>query len=154
MIRKSVSNPVLAVALLAAVCVLLFNPREAVASGSRCSNSTLAGDFGYSSEGVLIGTPGLPPEAPFRSVGMAHFDGKGNGTWLEHTVINGVSQEAGWTPATLAYHVNANCTGILVVDTPNSPVPLNLFFVIVKEGNEFRTVLDNNAISSTFTRVQ
>ena len=119
-----------------------------------CANATLIGDYGFQTDGVLIGTPGLPPEGPFRSVGMAHFDARGNATWVEHTVINGVSLEVGWTPATLAYHVNANCTGLLVADTPNSPVPLNVYFVIVKEGNEFRTVLDNSAISSVFTRVQ
>ena len=154
MIKRFQSHPALAVTLLAAFCVLLFNPPGAAASGSRCSNFTLIGDYGFSAEGVLIGTPGLPPEAPFRSVGMAHFDGRGNATWVEHSVINGVSLEVGWTSATLAYHVNANCTGLVVADTPNSPVPLNLYFVIVKEGTEFRTVLDNNAISAVFTRVQ
>jgi len=154
MIKTSLSHPALAVVLLTAFCGLLFNPPRAAATGSRCSNSTLVGDYGYSAEGVLMGTPGLPPEVPFRSVGMAHFDGRGNATWVEHTVINGVSLEVGWTSATIAYQVNANCTGLLVVDTPNSPVPLNLYFAIVKEGNEFRTVLDNSAISSVFTRLQ
>jgi hypothetical protein len=154
MIKTFVFRPALAVALLTAFCVLLFNPSRASANGSRCSNATLVGDFGYSAEGVLMGTPGLPPEAQFRSTGVAHLDGSGNGTWVEHTVINGVSLEVGWTSATLAYRVKANCTGLMVVDTPNSPVPLNLYFVIVKEGTEFRTVLDNSAISAVFTRVQ
>ena len=154
MIKTSLSSPAVAIALFAAACFLLFNPSQAAASGARCANSTLIGDFGFSVEGVLIGTPGLPPEAQFRSTGMAHLDGRGNGTWVEHTVINGVSLEAGWTSATLAYHVNANCTGVMVADTPNSPVPLNLYFVIVKQGTEFRTVLENNALAAVFTRVQ
>jgi len=33
-----------------------------------------------------------------------------------------------------------------MVNTPNSPVPLKLAFVVVKEGKEVRTVLDTNAI--------
>lgn len=154
MIKAALSHPKLAVALLAAVEAMSSNTPQAAAASPRCANSTLIGDYGYSAEGVLIGTPGLPQEAPFRSVGLAHFDGKGNANWVEHTVINGVSLEVGWTPATIAYHVNANCTGLLVVDTPNSPVPLNLYFVIVKEGNEFRTVLATDAVSAVFTRVQ
>jgi hypothetical protein len=53
-------------------------------------------------EGVLIGIPGLPSQAPFRSVGLAHFDGKGNLTWLEHTVVNGTLLEADWPAAPIA----------------------------------------------------
>lgn len=154
MFKSTLSHPMLAMAILAALCAAFSPSAKAAPGGSRCSNSTLIGDYGYSAEGVLIGTPGLPPEAPFRSVGLAHFDGKGNANWVEHTVVDGVSLEVGWTAATIAYHVNANCTGLLVVDTPNSPVPLNLYFVIVKEGNEFRTVLATDAVSALFTRVQ
>jgi hypothetical protein len=42
------------------------------------------------SDGVLIGAPMLPQEAQFRTVGLYHFDGKGNITGLEHTVVNGM----------------------------------------------------------------
>jgi hypothetical protein len=44
------------------------------------------------------------------------------------------------------YSVNANCTGSAMVNTPNSPVPLKLAFVVVKEWKEVRTVFDTNAI--------
>ena len=93
---------------------------------------------------MLIGIPGLPAQAPFRSVGLAHFDGKGNLTWLEHTVVNGTL--LGGRLASGTYSVNANCTGSAMVNTPNSPVPLKLAFVVVKEGKEVRSVLDTNAI--------
>jgi hypothetical protein len=82
---------------------------------------------------VLIGIPGLPAQAPFRSVGLAQFDGKGNLTWLEHTVVNGTLLEADWPAAGGTYSVNANCTESAMVNTPNSPVPLKLAFVVVKE---------------------
>jgi hypothetical protein len=46
-----------------------------------CSNKTLSGDYGFASQGVILDVPGVPPGTPFRSVGLAHFDGKGNLTW-------------------------------------------------------------------------
>jgi len=137
------------------VCCLLFAASSARANDDgACSNTTLRGDYGFAAEGVLIGTPGLPPLAPFRSVGLAHFDGKGNLTWLEHTIINGVPLEADWTAASGSYTVNSNCTGTAVVTTPNSPVPLKLALVVVRDGKEVRTVLDANAIVSVFIKVE
>jgi hypothetical protein len=39
-----------------------------------CSDQTLRGDYGdLVSDGVLIGTPGLPQEAQVRTVGVYHF---------------------------------------------------------------------------------
>jgi hypothetical protein len=93
-----------------------------------CTNKTLQGDYGSAVEGVLLNIPGLPPEAQFRAVVMTHYDGKGNFTTMEHTVVNGVPLEAGWTPGSGTYTVNLNCTGTAVGNTPNSPVPLNFDF--------------------------
>lgn len=118
-----------------------------------CLNKTLSGDYGFASQGVLLNVPGVPPGTPFRSVGLAHFDGKGNLTWVEHTVVGGVPLNTGWTPASGTYSVNPDCTGTAVVFTPNSPVPLNLAFVVVRQGNEVHTVLDANAITTVFTKV-
>jgi hypothetical protein len=137
------------------VCGLLASGASARAESEDavCSNRTLQGDYGYAAEGVLLGIPGLP-EAPFRSVGMTHFDGKGNLTWVEHTVVNGVPLNVGWTAASGTYTVNPNCTGTAVVNTPNSPVPLNLAFVVVKQGKEIHSVLDANAIATVFIKVE
>jgi hypothetical protein len=117
-----------------------------------CFDRTLSGDYGFVSEGVLLPAPGVSLQ--FRSTGMAHFDGKGNLTWVEHTVINGVLLEPGFTTAaTGSYAVDPDCTGTAIVNTPNSPVPLNLGFVVVKQGSEVHAVLDTNAISTVFTKV-
>ncbi len=118
---------------------------------SRCSNRTLFGDYGSSSEGKLLPAPGVALE--FRGLTMTHFDGRGNVSWVEHTVIDGAPVQPGWVAATGTYTVNANCTGTMVIDTPNSPVPLNLALVIVKGGSEVRTVLDANAIITVFSKV-
>jgi hypothetical protein len=117
-----------------------------------CSNRTLRGDYGYAAEGVLLPAPGISIQ--FRGLGMTHFDGRGTLTWVEHTVVDGTPLEAGWTPASGTYTVNADCTGAAVVTTPNSPVPLHLAFVVVKSGAEIRTVLDAHAISTVFIRVK
>jgi hypothetical protein len=120
----------------------------------RCSNRTLFGDYGSAGEGVLLNIPGLPPEAQFRGLTVTHFDGKGSLTWVEHTVINGTPLQSGWTPASGVYTVNSDCTGTAVVDTPNSPVPLHLALVVVRGGKEIHTVLDSDAISSVFTKIE
>ena len=119
-----------------------------------CTNKTLQGDYGSASEGVLLNIPGLPLEAQFRGLTMTHFDGKGNLTWVEHTVINGMPLQPGWTPASGTYAVNQDCTGTAVVNTPNSPVPLHLALVVVRQGKEIHAVLDSDAISTVFNRVE
>jgi hypothetical protein len=76
-----------------------------------------------------------------------------NLTWLEHTDVNGTPLEVDRTAASGTYSVNANCTRTAMVNTPNSPVPLKLDFVVAKEGKEVRSVLDTNTISAVFSRV-
>jgi hypothetical protein len=135
------------------VCALLASGTSAAQSNhGQCSNRTLFGNYGFAAEGVLLPTPGVSVE--FRSVGVAHFDGEGNLTWVEHTVIGGTSLQPGWTEASGNYTVNSNCTGTAVVNTPNSPVPLNLAFAVVRQGKEVHTVLDSNAIATVFTKVE
>jgi hypothetical protein len=88
-----------------------------VQSGDRdCSNRTPFGAYGSASEGVLLPAPGVVLQ--FRSVQLTHFDGKGNLTWVEHTVINGTPAGPDWTAATGTYTVNPDCTGAATVNTP------------------------------------
>jgi hypothetical protein len=149
-------------ALVMIVCCLVMSSTPALAQweGSSnlshdrtCSNKTLSGDYGFASQGVLLNVPGVPNGTPFRSVGLAHFDGKGSLTWVEHTVVGGVPLNTGWIAATGTYSVNRDCTGTALAFTPNSPVPLDLALVVVRQGNEVHTVLDANAITSVFTKV-
>ena len=131
------------------------NPPASSYSGSgRCSNRTLSGHYGCSVQGVLLNIPGLPPEATFVGVTTSHFDGKGNLTGTEHVVVNGTSFNPGWDTNSGTYSVNPDCTGTAVVDTPNSPVPLKLYFVIVDNGKEFREVLNSDALLSVCKRVK
>jgi len=75
-------------------------------------------------------------------------------TWVEHTVINGQSLQPGFIAASGTYTVNPDCTGTAMVNTPNSPVPLNLTFTVVRDGTEVHTILDTDAISSVFIKVK
>jgi hypothetical protein len=120
----------------------------------RCSNRTLSGEYGCSTQGVLLNIPGLPPAATFVGVTTSTFDGEGNLTGTEHVVVNGSPFNAGFTTNTGTYSVNPDCTGTAMVKTPNSPVPLNLFFVIVDNGKEFREVLNTDALLSVCKRVR
>jgi hypothetical protein len=85
---------------------------------------------------------------------MTHYDGNGNLTTVEHTVVNGFPLNAGFTVAgSGTYTVNPNCTGTAVINTPNSPVPLNLAFVVVRQGKEIHSVLDANALATVSIKV-
>src|SRR5258708_4978789 len=137
----------------AIACAMLASGVSAQAdpSDKNCSDRTLSGDYGGRSDGSLLPAPGV--SLPFRALTMTHFDGHGNLTWVEHTVINGTLLEPGWsTTASGTYDVNPDCTGTATVNTPNSPVPLVLGLVIVRNGNEVDTVLDSNAIISVFVK--
>jgi hypothetical protein len=149
----------LAMPVMIASCLLASNATAMAQSNFRhCSDRTLSGDYGYAAEGLLLPAPGVSLQ--FRSVGLTTFDGKGNLSWLESTVIDGKLLEPGWTKATGTYTVNSDCTGTAVVFTPNSVdpsgnlVPLNLAFLVVKQGREVHSVLGAHAISTTFTKVE
>ena len=141
--------------LMAATCLIPAVSQKALAQAGKCSEATVHGDYGYTAEGVLIipMPPGPPVQVPLRSTGMAHFDGKGTLTWVEHTVVNGAELNAGWLEAKGSYMVNPNCTAQATVITANSADPLNFFAVVVKEGKEVRTILNAHAIVSVFSRV-
>jgi hypothetical protein len=149
--RKSISRMRM---LAMIVCGLLASDASAIAQSNdgHCSNRMLFGDYGYTSEGVLLSHQALPSSSD--QLAMTHLDGKGNLTWVEHTVVNGTPLQAGWTAASGTYTVNSDCTGTAVVNTPNSPVPLNLAFMVVREGKEMHSVLDSNAITAVFIKVE
>ena len=152
--NNSVSKLFVVASAVLMVGGLLISASPALAdSGDRpCSNRTLHGNYGSTAEGSILPAPGVA--LPFRSVGLTRFDGRGNLAFLEHTVINGVSVDATWTPSTGTYAVNPDCTGTMVLNTPNSPVPLHLHIVVVNSGKEMRSVLDDFAITSEYIRVE
>ena len=150
------ATPVVLCALIAfgGSAVAQSNSTSAHSSDGQCSNRTLHGAYGCSVQGVLLNVPGLPPEATFVAVTTSHFDGKGNLTGTEHAVVNGTSFNPGFDTNSGTYSVNPDCTGTAVVNTPNRPVPLNLTFVIVDDGKEFRQVLNSDALLTVCKRIK
>lgn len=154
MLGKSLLRHATGISVMLTCVVLGTSPsaRAENAAGA-CANRTIQGDYGFTAEGWLINNPGLPPQAPFRSLGIVHFDGRGYLTWVEHTVINGFPANFEGTAATGTYSIDSDCGGTAIINTPNSPVPLKLALVVVKHGTELRSVLGSNAVSATFLRI-
>jgi hypothetical protein len=143
----------LACGLLAAgTTAIAQSNADSTSEDRHCSDRTIMGRYGFSSEGLLFVAQGVT--LPFRSVGTTHFDGKGDFSFLEHTVVNGMSLESGWTPSNGTYSVNSDCTGMLTINTPDSPVPVQASFVVVKGGREIRGVGNSNAISTVWVRLR
>jgi hypothetical protein len=69
-------------------------------------------------------------------------------------VVNGSPFNPGFATNSGTYSVNPDCTGESIVNTPNSPVPLDLFFVIVDDGKELREVLNTNALLTVCKRIK
>jgi hypothetical protein len=137
--------------LAAGIPAIAQSNADSTSDAEHCSDRTITGGFGYSSDGFVIPAPGVT--LPFRSVGTTHFDGKGDFSFVEHTVVNGVSQESGWTHSTGTYSVNADCTGTFTINTPDSPVPIQGSFVVVKGGREILGEGNTNAISTHWLRL-
>jgi len=152
---KNSSMSRIVVGPIAIVCLILALGASAQAqpgAGKRghesCSNRTLFGDYGGLIEGTILG-----PNLALRTLIMAHFDGEGNLTEVDHVVLNGVppAPEEEWKPATGTYTVNPDCTGSAVFNTGNPPIPVH--FVVVNHGKDLRGVVDGAAITITISRV-
>ena len=122
------------------VCGLLGSGASAMAEsdGGHCSNRTLFGDYGAAVEGLILPAPGVA--LPIRGVVMAHYDGDGNFTQVDHIVFNGIPPTLEWTPSSGTYHVNADCTGTAHIVQSTGGF-INLAFVLVKQGKEIHAVV-------------
>lgn len=126
------------------------NSLAAHSGQARCSNRTLAGEYGLTIEGVIL--QGV--QIPLRGVVLQRYDGRGNITQVDHVVTNGVPPAQEWTPGTGTYTVNADCTGVGVLYSASSPYPLNFHFVVMHEGKEIRQVVDGNAVIATGRKIE
>ena len=153
---KSISKLIMIAALAMIVCGLAF-PALADSGPQPCSNRTLKGDYGFTIEGIL-GIPGaqLPPSLglTIRGLAMAHYDGRGNFTQVDHIVVAFAPASEDWTPGSGTYNVNPDCTGTAVLNSPENPAPLSLHFVVVRDGKEIRQVVDSNAVTAVGEKVE
>jgi len=151
--RKSVLR-ILMVTIAMIVCFVLAGASAMAQSATahsgdrRCSNRTLFSDYGSQIEGTVLG-----PNLPFRGLAMAHFDGKGNITQVDHIVFNGIPPAEEWTPGTGTYTVNPDCTGSAVINSGSAQGPINTHFVVVNNGKQINQVVDANAVTAVAYRV-
>ena len=119
----------------------------------RCSARTIAGDYAYTIEGTLLISPAVT--LPIHGISLAHYDGKGNKTQVDHVVVNGQEPQEEWTPGSGTYTVNEDCTGSQeVFVNGNLDSPIRSHFIIANGGREIREVIDANAVTATGARVQ
>ena len=100
---KRVNTSVMFVMAFVSLLVLGLVSR---AQAEECSNASIKGGYGLSCEGTVVGV------GPLAVIGVLTADGKGNGSEVETISFNGdIVQGATFT---VAYTVNADCTGSFV----------------------------------------
>lgn len=149
MVGKRFIRTLASISMALAFCSVIASVAAAAESpNAQCSNRTLKGDYGFTIEGTIVG-----PNIPFRGLALQHYDGQGNITQVDHLVTAGQPPTQDWTPGTGTYSVNPDCTGDAVINSPSSPFPIPLHFVIVDNGNEIRQVVDANAVVAVGIKV-
>ena len=103
-----------------------------------CSNRSLKGDYGVSVTGLSLPAPGV--SLPLIGVVMAHYDGDGKFTQVDHIIFAGNPPAMDWTPGSGTYHVNPDCTGKASFTTITGSF-VNTVFVVVKDGKEILAVV-------------
>jgi hypothetical protein len=133
-----------------AACALIIPAVAFAQTGANdgCTNATLKGDYGFRVTGNVLNAAGTPVQNR-EGVAMTHFDGKGNLTQVDFTMVNGVPQSGPSDPVTGfyidewgTYTVNSDCTGSAVIHFPVPPggtsgAELNVVFVL---SNGWRTI--------------
>jgi len=117
--------------------------------GRHCNLESLKGTYGT----ILSGTkPTGPPPAPleqFVGVALTTFDGQGQSTGVDNinAAISGVITDRAGTGT---YTINPDCSGTAVLFNPGAP-PLQMRFVVVDDGKEFRGIIVSPAsVTVTF----
>jgi hypothetical protein len=115
-----------------------------------CSSRTIAGDYGFQIEGTILG-----PNLALRTLLMAHFDGVGTVTSVDHVVVGGQPPDPSeeWRPTSGTYTLNPDCTGSAEIDVSPGNPPLSYHFVVVDKGRQILLVVDGGAIRGTGFRV-
>jgi hypothetical protein len=111
---------------------------------AQCSNASLKGTYGFSSQGFTEVTPDISPAgfAPWAETGVIVYDGHGNipsGSFTVNTATANGGPIRGTFTGT--YTVNGDCTGTIVADTGDG----NLFhFDLVVVGPASHTSINTD----------
>jgi hypothetical protein len=114
-----------------------------------CSNKTITGEYGFSYSGQIL------EFGPIVGVAMFSFDGHGNVSLLDHTLINGVPQSAPFARfSSGTYTVNEDCTGVFVINFTDGTPPLNASMLVLDGGREIRDVVSDAGTAITAVGVR
>jgi hypothetical protein len=131
----------LATAALATSIVAGAAPAAPVEAAPRCTDRSLRGEFGFTAQGAVTASSGLPAplQGPFASAGRAMFDGQGRFTLTATASFNGLIQ-----PVTTSgtYTVNADCTYTSVADNG-----VTFYSAIVDGGDEIAIIQTTPAVA-------
>ena len=146
------------VALLALIGVA----QAQITDNDRCSNATLQGDYGFTVHGEFLGlVTATGPQyfsspVPIDVVAMTNFDGKGNLTQVDFTMVNGlnppalpsnVDPQTGFTiNESGSYSVFPDCTGDVELNLPG--VFISAKFVLANQGREVHTLIYREHVAS------
>ena len=124
-----------------------------------CSDKTIKGEYGFSYSGQIPdfseNTAVLIPKIPIVGVAMFSFDGHGNVSLLDHTLINGVPQSAPFARfSSGTYTVNGDCTGVFVINFTDGTPPLNASMLVLDGGREIRDVVSDAGTAITAVGVR
>lgn len=110
-------------------------------SDRTCSNNSIQGQYAYSADGVVTGTPGQPPFTPIAEAGTYTFDGEGG-----FSTKNTISVGGRIIPrsATGTYTVNADCTGSASITGGAA-----FDFAITRADKSFRFVVTTAGVAVT-----
>lgn len=134
---SSIAGPVLiALAMLGVAPMAMAQPGD-----ETCSNHTLRGDYGFDIQAQLT----FDIVRVLRGVAMTHFDGRGHLKQVDHVVVGGFPPlpTNAWNAGSGTYSVNPDCTGTATINFADGRPSVTLSLVVVREGTEVHTVVDN-----------
>jgi hypothetical protein len=142
--------------LLSIACpCLLF----AYSAHAECSTNTLQGEYGFTVHGRILSPDGTTTTSLIDGVGKAMFDGTGNLTQEESTVLNGVrvggpANASGFsTGETGTYTVDADCTGLITLDLGPGGTRTGSF-VITRRGQAIHGIVTGATINGAQVLMQ
>jgi hypothetical protein len=144
--RRAITQTLATIFMALVVLGLATTARAGEPQG--CSNATLRGSFGFTSQGALLA--GVPPPVvgPFGEVGRQIFDGRGNTEGTATLSANGNIVRVTFYGT---YVVNPDCTGSMSLYVSPIGTTAELDFVIDDNGTELRAIV--TAAGTVETRV-
>src|SRR5262245_9490281 len=127
---------------LATIVVTLFvlgtAPTARADEPRACSNASLRGSFGFTSQGALVANFPPPVIGPFGEIGRQTFDGRGNTEGTATLSGNGNIRRVAFQGT---YVVNPDCTGVMTLFVSPIGSTVDLDFVIDDGGTELRAIV-------------